>query len=195
MGRRRKNGVTTMPRYRIITEALATLAEQPATARIAEVLDPVADLIEEHRDVYETLTGESLTGHPIHPALVHMPIGITMAAAALEMAGLGRFTSSSTILTGLTVVTAVPTAITGLAEWTRGRPDRRQRRVGALHAVAASAGTTLASLSFVLRLTRSHGAARLFLFGAAGAYVVAGFIGGDLVYGRDLAPDRDEASD
>ncbi|RMB60136.1 DUF2231 domain-containing protein [Tessaracoccus antarcticus] len=181
-----------MPRYRIVTDTLAALSRKPLVEKLARVLDPVADDLESHREMYDTLTGESLTGHPIHPALVHFPIGITMGAAALEIVGLGRFTAATTVLSGITVATALPTAVTGLAEWTRGRPDTRQRHVGALHAMAASAGTTLSLLSFVLRLMRAHGAARIFLFGAAGAYGVAGFIGGDLVYGRDLAQDGDE---
>ena len=184
-----------MARYQVINEALARLAEQPTTGSIAAALDPVADVMEDHREAYDTLTGESLTGHPVHPALAHMPIGITMAAVALDTVGMGRFSSSTTILTGLTVAAAVPTAITGLAEWTRGRRVRRQRRVGALHAVAASTGTTMAALSLVSRLAGAHGTGRALLLGAAGAYAVAGFIGGDLVYGRDLVPSGEEDSD
>ncbi|MEO7587138.1 MAG: DUF2231 domain-containing protein [Arachnia sp.] len=186
-----------MPKYRVINEIVASLAKQPAVEGIAAALDPVADGLEGHRELYDTLTGESLTGHPIHPALVHFPIGVTMAAAALEVVGWGRFAAATTILTGITVATAVPTAVTGIAEWTRGRPDHRQRRVGALHAAAAATGTTLATLSLVSRLTGRHGIGRALLFGAAGAYGAAGFIGGDLVYGRDLVPEtgRQESSD
>lgn len=178
-----------MPKYRVINDIVASLAKQPAVERIASALDPVADELEGHSELYDTLTGESLTGHPIHPALVHFPIGITMAAAGLEVVGWGRFAAATTILTGLSVATATPTAITGIAEWTRGRPDRRQRRVGALHAATAAAGTTLATLSLLSRLTGRHGLGRTLLFGAAGAYGAAGFIGGDLVYGRDLVPE------
>ncbi len=181
-----------MARYQGINESLTRLAEQPLVDTIAAALDPVADVIEDHREVYDTLTGESVTGHPIHPALVHMPIGITMAAVALDVVGMGRFRTSTTILTGLTVTFAIPTALTGLAEWTRGRRDRRQRRVGAIHAAAASTGTTLAALSLALRLAGAHGAGRVVLLGAAGSYALAGFVGGDLVYGGALIPGHED---
>lgn len=182
-----------MPRYRVVNEAIATLSKKPTVEKVASLLDPVGDALEGRREIYDTLTGESLTGHPIHPALVHFPIGITMGAAVLEVVGWGRFKAATTALSGITVAMAVPTAVTGFADWTRGRPDARERRVGVLHAAVASAGTTLSVVSFILRLARAHGVARLFLFGAAGAYAVAGFIGGDLVYGKDLVPDLDEA--
>lgn len=178
----------------MVNEAVTSLSRKPLVEKVARVLDPIGDQLENHPDIYDTLTGESLTGHPIHPALVHFPIGITVGAAALEVAGWGRFKSATTVLSGIAVTLAVPTAVTGLAEWTRGRPEPRQRRVGVLHASAASTGTTLALLSFVMRLLHAHGAARMFLFGAATAYAVAGFLGGDLVYGRGLVPGADEES-
>lgn len=184
-----------MAQYRVINEVLAKLAAHPIAEDVAKVLDPAAAALEDHRELYDVLTGESLTGHPIHPALVHMPIGITMAAAALEVAGLGRFKASTTVLTGLTVAFAIPTAVTGIAEWARGRDDMRQRTVGALHAVAASTGTTMATLSLICRLIGAHGMGRVLLFGAAGAYAGAGFIGGDLVYGGDLAHGDEEHQD
>ncbi len=181
-----------MPKYRFINDIVATLSRKPVVEKVASVLDPISDELEGHREIYDTLTGESLTGHPIHPALVHFPIGFAMGAAALEIVGWGRFRSAATVLSGLAVAVAMPTALTGLAEWTRGRPEPRQRRVGVLHAAAASAGTTFSLLSFALRLVRAHGPARVFLFGAAAAYGAAGFLGGDLVYGRDLATDVTE---
>lgn len=182
-----------MPRYQKVNEAVATLSRKPVVEKLAQALDPIGDQLENHRDIYDTLTGESLTGHPLHPALVHFPIGVTMGAAALEVVGWGRFKSATTVLSGIAVTMAMPTAVTGLAEWTRGRPEPRQRRVGVLHAAAASTGTSLSLLSFVMRLCNAHGAARVFLFGAAAAYGAAGFLGGDLVYGRELADASEES--
>ncbi len=178
-----------MQRYRVINKIVAQLAGKPITERLAKVLDSGADEIERHGKIYDSLTGESLTGHPIHPALVHFPIGITVAAAALEVLSRKRHQSAITVLSGLAVSVAVPTAVTGMAEWARGRQDIRQRRVGALHATAAATGTTLASLSFMFRVRHADTAARRLLFAAVAAYLTAGFVGGDLVYGRDLDPE------
>lgn len=177
-----------MPKYRAINEALAGLGESATAERLAKTLDPLGDALEDNRDVYDALTGESFTGHPLHPAMVHMPIGLIAAAASLEVLGWGRFKAAPTILTGVAIAGSLASAVTGVAEWTRGRPDKRQRRLGAIHAATAATGTTMSVLSFVFRLTGATGAARTFLFGAAGAYGLAGFIGGDLVYGRDLVP-------
>lgn len=179
----------------MVNEIVAKLAGKPIAEAFAKVLDPGADEIERHRTIYDALTGESLTGHPIHPALVHFPIGLTVAAAVLEVLGRQRHRPAITLLSGIAVSVAIPTAVTGLAEWARGRQDKRQRRVGALHAVAAEAGTTLASMSLVFRLRHAHTAARWMLFAATAAYTTAGFLGGDLVYGRDLAPQGTDPDD
>jgi len=173
-----------MQRTRVVNEVVARLAGNPIAEKFAKVLDPGADEIERHTTIYDALTGESLTGHPIHPALVHFPIGITVAAAALELVGRKRHRSAVTLLSGIAVGVAIPTAATGLAEWAKGRKDNRRRRVGALHAVAAEAGTTLASMSLMFRLRHKDTAAGWLLFAAAAAYGTAGFLGGDLVYGR-----------
>lgn len=175
-----------MQTYRAVNKIVAQLSRKPIAEGLAKVLDPGADEFEKHETLYDALTGESFTGHPIHPALVHFPIGITVAAAALELVSSQRNRSAVTTLSGLAVGAAVPTAVTGLAEWARGRRDMRQRRVGALHALAAELGTALASLSLVCRLLNAHTTARWTLFGAVMAYGTAGFLGGDLVYGRDL---------
>lgn len=184
-----------MPKYDRVNEAVAGLSREPVVEKLARVLDPIGDELEDHRQLYDVLTGDSLTGHPIHPALVHFPIGITVGNAALEVVGGGRFRAASTILSGITVAVALPTAVTGLAEWTRGRLEPRQRRVGVLHAVAAATGSALSVTSFVLRLMKHHGAARMFLFAAVAGYGTAGFLGADLVYGRDLVPGADGESD
>ncbi len=177
-----------MPNYRIVNELISKLARRPITEKLAKAMDPGADELEKHHAIHDTLTGVSLTGHPIHPALVHFPIGITAAAAVLELADSRRHSSAITLLSGVAVSMAVPAAVTGVAEWARRRQSTRQRRVGALHATAAEVGTTLASLSLLFRYRNANMTARWMLFGAVAAYGSAGFLGGDLVYGRDVAP-------
>ncbi len=178
-----------MHRFESVNRIVKRISEQPIVAKFADVMEPGADEMEKHPAVHDVLTGKSLTGHPLHPSLVHLPIGVTVAAAALELAGSVRHRSAVTLLTGISATAAIPTAVTGMAEWTRRRQSMRQRRVGALHALAAEAGTTLALLSWVLKVRNADAAARWMLFGAVAAYGTAGFLGGDLVYGRDAAAD------
>ncbi|MGO1383953.1 MAG: DUF2231 domain-containing protein [Arachnia sp.] len=177
-----------MDKTHVVNDVVDKLAGTPLAEGFATVMDSGADEIEKHTALHHLLTGESLTGHPLHPALVHLPIGITVAAATLEITDGKHHRSAITLLSGVAVAAAIPTAVTGMADWARGRREKRQRRVGALHALAAEAGTTLASMSLVFRLQHKNTAARWFLFAGASAYGIAGFVGGDLVHGRGLAP-------
>lgn len=172
-----------------VRHLLADLTDHPVAGRIARVLDIPADKLLADETVSAILTGQSGTGHPLHPGLVHLPIGGAAAAVALEVAGVGRLRAASTLVTGFTVLTALPSAAAGLADWSQARDSRRVRRLGAVHAAVAATGTTLSVLSLLARVRGRHGSARLFVFGAAGGYTVAGFLGGDLVHGEPDSPD------
>src|SRR4051794_4983966 len=71
-------------------------------------------------------------GHPLHPVLTDIPIGSWVGAAVLDtMPGQQR---AATSLVGLGLATAVPTAVTGVADWSSA--GREQERVGLWHALA-----------------------------------------------------------
>jgi uncharacterized membrane protein len=94
-----------------------------------------------------------------------------------------RTTGAADALVALGLVSAVPTALTGLAELT-GLDDDRTRRVAAAHAVGNAVGTALYGWSLIARRRghRVRGVAVSWL--AAGALTVGGYLGGHLAYRR-----------
>lgn len=159
-------------------------------------LDPLADRLQHalttaltargrsSRRVKDALNGIWL-GHPLHPALTDLPIGAWTTAAFLDLAG-SRRGASVALLAG--VVAAMPTALSGLADWhdTSGRP----RRVGLVHALLNSAalGCYLASLR--ARANGSYGRGMLLSTLGMALVTVSAYLGGELVYRYGLSVDR-----
>ena len=131
--------------------------------------------------VKDTLHGVRL-GHPLHPALTDVPIGLWTGALVLDLLGGRRSRSAADTLVGLGVAAAVPTAITGAADWSE--LNRPEQRTGIVHAAANLTATGLFALSFLAR--RRGRRARGVALGLAGAGAVSfgGFLGGHLVFRR-----------
>src|SRR5215204_2410045 len=85
----------------------------------------------------DTLRGE-WAGHAVHPAMTDLPLGCWLAAGALDVLGGRKTRHASQRLVGLGVVFAVPTALTGAAEYSR-MDDVRTRRVASAHAAGNAA--------------------------------------------------------
>jgi nitrite reductase/ring-hydroxylating ferredoxin subunit/uncharacterized membrane protein len=122
--------------------------------------------------------------HRIHPALIIVPLGAWTAAGLLDaldaIDGDGRWSESADLLVGVGVVSALPTAATGLADWVDLYDH--QRRVGVAHALVNSAALVLYAGSLGLRLGGKRGAARALAGVGLGLVSLGGMLGGDLVY-------------
>lgn len=175
-----------------------TLARDPRLDRVVARLDDLADVVLSDRRVRHVLTGEWL-GHPLHPMLTDLPVGFWTSAFVLDLGG-RRTRAGADVMVAAGLLSALPTAAAGLADW-RSR-SRGERRVGAAHAVANGAATLLyaGSLGHRMRGNRVRGV----LLGMAGAAAASagGFLGGHLAFsGEELAtaehhPDRaDEVVD
>lgn len=116
---------------------------------------------------------------PVHPALVHLPLGGVVSALVLDIAGLRR---GASLVSAVSLGAAVPTALAGLMDFP-GADDQRMRRIAVLHAVAAAFGSSLLGGSLIARARRHHQAGKILLGAATLAYGTAGMIGGHLVYG------------
>jgi nitrite reductase/ring-hydroxylating ferredoxin subunit/uncharacterized membrane protein len=151
-------------------EALDRLTDKVATALEGVLARP---------PLREALTGRWL-GHPVHPMSVVGPLGCWISATALDLLGGRRAAPAATRLVGLGVVSALPTAATGAADWvfTTGA----ERRVGTVHALVNNAALGLFALSWWER----HRGQRLrgVAFGLAGSTLagVGGYLGGHLAY-------------
>ena len=149
---------------------------------LAAWLRPVADGLLRLPLSREVLRGDWL-GHAVHPLMTDLPIGFWTSANVLDLVGGEQTRPAAQLLTGLGVASAVPTAVTGLAEW-GGLRTERDRRTGTAHAV----GNTVALGCFAGSwLARRRGrwatGVALGLVGASAA-TVAGYLGGHLATAR-----------
>ena len=162
---------------------LPILAAMTSGLEEADALDPVVDRVYDitsavPRGVREVLHGEP-AGHTLHPAIILLPVGAWIGSAILDFVPGSK--AASQVLVGAGVLTIAPAVVTGLADWSL-LPERRQRRVGIVHAASNTVATTLYALSFVQRSRGKHGSGRL--LGLAGLAVVgfSGYLGGHLAY-------------
>ena len=158
--------------------------------RLDAVARPVAKAVARavaQRNVKDLLSGSWL-GHPLHPMLTDVPIGAWTSAFVLDLLGGRRAQAAADQLVGLGVVAALPTAASGLSDWSDFLGA--ERRVGAVHAVTNVAAVACYGLSYLARRRgdRSRGLA-LSLLGAAAA-TVGGYLGGHLTYAQGANVNR-----
>jgi nitrite reductase/ring-hydroxylating ferredoxin subunit/uncharacterized membrane protein len=130
------------------------------------------------------LSGTDL-GHPAHPMLVQLPIGMWTAALVMDLAGMSR-TKAARKLVGLGVLTALPAVASGVSDWID--TDEAEARVGLVHATANATAVACFSLSWWRRKGGRHGGAFWSVLGATVA-AVGGFLGGHLAYALGVGVD------
>ena len=117
-------------------------------------------------------------GHPLHPVLTDILIGVWSAAAILDLIpGTGPATAT---LIGTGCAAAVPTAVTGWADWSRLHPQHQ--RVGIVHALANITALGFYSASLVSRARGRRMTGKGLAFTGMGAMVVGGYLGGHLTF-------------
>jgi nitrite reductase/ring-hydroxylating ferredoxin subunit/uncharacterized membrane protein len=117
-------------------------------------------------------------GHPLHPALVDVPIGAWASSAILDLMPNQR--RASTTLVAVGTGSAVPAIIAGWNDWASLSPA--QRRVGLVHAATNAIAVGLYSGSLAARLTGRDRLGRM--LGWAGIAMASGgaYLGGHLAY-------------
>lgn len=159
--------------------ATRALEDSPALDPVVDRVRPwVQDLLERRPGLAAVLHGRPI-GHALHPLMTDAPLGFWMSATTLDLLGGDTARPHADRLLGLGVVTALPTALTGLADWAVS--GRRTQRVGAAHAVLNSAALALYAGSWVLR---RRGARATGLVGASG------YLGGHMVSRLGAPPRR-----
>jgi nitrite reductase/ring-hydroxylating ferredoxin subunit/uncharacterized membrane protein len=128
-------------------------------------------------------------GHPLHPMLTDVTIGAWTSAVALDLFPSETTDEAATALIGVGVLSALPTAVTGLSDLTDVESNP-ERAVGGAHALGNISALVLFASSYIARkLGRKRAGITLSLAGA-GAATAAGFLGGDLAYRRGIGVDR-----
>jgi nitrite reductase/ring-hydroxylating ferredoxin subunit/uncharacterized membrane protein len=160
----------------------------------ARSLDAIADRVHHlvawaipNRLVKDALSGTWL-GHPAHPMFTDLPIGFWTSAFVLDFIGGRRVRHASELLVALGVVSALPTAATGAADWSDTQGP--SRRVGLVHAAANSSAVALYAWSWAARRRNRH--ARGVALGVLGATAatIGGFLGGHLLSRRGVGVDH-----
>jgi uncharacterized membrane protein len=153
--------------------------------RAAAKLLPIARRLDRYPAAARFLRGDWL-GHPLHPALTDLPIGFWTSAWVMDLTPGGR--TAARRLIGLGVLSAVPAALAGAADWPK--LSRQKDPAAVAHLTANLTATALYALSWRAR-HRGHGIRGFALaqLGAAAA-TAGGALGGHLAFGRDRSSTR-----
>lgn len=145
-----------------------------------KVLEPARRAVQgalRPRAVQDFLRGTWL-GHPLHPVLVHVPVGSWVSAGLLDL--IPPMRPAATVLIGAGVAGAVPAALSGAADWTE--QDVGVRRLGALHAAANTAAVGCYVGSLAARASGRGGVGRVLSYAGLGLATGSAAIGGHMSY-------------
>jgi uncharacterized membrane protein len=147
-----------------------------------ELLDRAAGAIP--ADARKLLAGDDWLGHPLHPLLTDLPIGFWTSSWVLDIVGGRRARGVSTALVGFGVAAAAPTIAAGVVDFSQ-LDDQAKRHTGVQHSIANAIATLLYALSFVARVRGKHRRGIAIGLLGAMAVTVGGYLGGQLVFGKD----------
>jgi hypothetical protein len=149
-----------------------------------KVAGPVADLVGKAvrpRAVRNLLSGTSL-GHPAHPMLTDFPIGAWSMSAVLDAVGGASTERAADLLVGAGILGAIPTAATGLNDWSDTIGG--ERRIGLVHASANVVALSLYVASLLARRSGGRGAGKVLGLAGLGVLVVGAYLGGHLTFAK-----------
>jgi nitrite reductase/ring-hydroxylating ferredoxin subunit/uncharacterized membrane protein len=155
------------------------------------VLGPVR---EQHQDnlALELMHGGRWAGHPLHPALSDLPIGLWAGVVVLDATDHGpaprRGIDAAGMLSGAGILAACATALTGLSDWTVS--DDQDRRVGLFHGLLNTVGLGLQGASLCSRMAGHRGTARALAAASLSVTAAAGYFGGHLVFTKGVMVNR-----
>ena len=154
---------------------------------------------ERHQDnpVLELMHGGRWLGHPLHPALSDLPIGLWAGSLLLDVIDRdpapGRGLDPAGVFSAAGIVAAVATAATGVVDWTVS--DDEDRRLGLFHGVLNTAALGLQGLSLAARLSGHRRTARGLGAASLGVTGAAAYFGGHLVFAKAVMVSRVAGAD
>lgn len=157
------------------------------TAELAPVRERYQDNL-----ALELMHGGRWVGHPLHPALSDLPVGLWTGATLLDLtdhspppeAGV----DAAGLLSAAGILGACAAALTGLSDWTVS--NEQDRRVGLFHGLLNTVAVGLQCASLGTRMAGHRSTARA--LGAASLAVTgaAAYIGGHLVFTKGVMVNR-----
>ena len=163
------------------------LSNHDTVETLAEELQPVLRAALDYlpEGVVSALHGDP-QGHPLHPALVHLPLGGWMVAALLDFmpGGDEQTERAADLALLLATIGAVPTIAAGWTDWSNTR--RQARRTGLIHGTLGETAFLLSGASLLARHKGKRTLGKALSGAGLGAALVAGLLGGQLVYGHGI---------
>ncbi len=172
----------------------ARIEANPTIDEIAAPLERVASAVTQSDSVHDLLRGRWL-GHALHPLLTDFPLGSWISASVLDFFGGEQARPSARRLVGFGVLTAVPTAIAGLADWSDTTGGAR--RAGAVHGAMNGGILVSYAASWVARRRGRHGLGVVLAVAGGSAAWISGYLGGhlSLVTNTGIANRKQQTSD
>lgn len=179
-----------------MAETVETVGVEQQLVQRLPWLDDVAKVMEQ---VFEPFLGQEAPrgprdflygtwlGHPLHAAVVTVPVGAWSAAAVFDLMGEDR---GADLLVGLGLAGALGSAVTGAAQWQDTTNDEDPRRLGALHALLNVAATGLMAGSLLMRGQGRRGAGRVLSTAGLGINLASAWLGGELSYDLGIGVDH-----
>jgi nitrite reductase/ring-hydroxylating ferredoxin subunit/uncharacterized membrane protein len=149
---------------------------------------------ERHQDNLglELLHGGRWVGHPLHPALSDLPVGLWTGAMVLDAADHGppspRGIDAAGVLSAAGILAAGATALTGLTDWTVS--NEQDRRVGLFHGLLNTVALGLQCASLGTRMAGHRSTARALGAASLGVTAAAAYLGGHLVFTKGVMVNR-----
>lgn len=152
---------------------------RPLTKQVAAVV--------QHRPTKDLLSGTWL-GHPLHPLLTDVTLGAWTSAFVLDLAGGRHGRQAADRLIGLGVLSALPTAATGLSDWSDY--IGAERRVGLVHALTNVTAVACYSLSLLARRRGARARGVAWSLAGVSALAAGAYLGGHLSYVQGVNVNR-----
>jgi len=178
---------TTAPTTTPTTPAVTwtrRLEDESALDPLVRAVRPLAQALVADPARRDLLRGTAV-GHAVHPPLTDVPIGFWASALTLDLLGGRAARPAAQRLVALGVLSAVPTAVTGWAEWS-GLGEREQR-VGVVHAISNVVAVVGFAASWRARARGHQVRGKALALGASGALGLGGYLGGHLVSARKVS--------
>src|SRR5947209_13508835 len=133
--------------------------------------------------VEDALSGTPI-GHPLHPAMVTVPIGAWTSSLAFDLMGDDR---TARRLIAIGCAAALPTAAAGASDWMSTHGP--ERRVGLVHALLNYAALGAYGMSWLARRRGRRARGIALSLAGAGLVSASGWLGGHLSYSLGIGVD------
>ena len=171
----------------IARPAVEALGKAKSLDRWAKSLGSFAEKLARPGFVKDLLAGTWL-GHPLHPVLTDVPIGAWTSSWVLDVVGGEKVEPAADALLGVAIVSSLPTAAAGLADW--GDTWGKTRRIGVAHAVGNVTALTVFGASLAARRAGRRKLGFALSTIGMGVASASAYLGGHLTFGKGIGVDN-----